>query len=103
MFNKFHRCRRKHNMSAVDFSASVAEAVRAAALVASATAEFSAATANAAQLTQLQAENATLQAQVASLQGDLSTSQASEADLAAKLKAANDALAAVLPAQAPAA
>lgn len=99
-----HRlCKRRITMSAIDTTALSAEIDRLAANVATASAELSAATANAAQVDQLKAELSTAQADLATAQSDLAASQAAVTDLTAKLKAADDALAAVLPAPAPAA
>ncbi|RTL63541.1 MAG: hypothetical protein EKK41_23170 [Hyphomicrobiales bacterium] len=95
--------RRNNPMSAVDFSALSAEIDNIAANVQKVAAELANATATANQVTQLQAELSTANASLAQAQADLASSQSAVGDLTAKLKAADDALAAALPAPAPAA
>lgn len=87
---------RKRIMSAVDYTALSAVADDIAANIRQAVAEIAAASNNATQVTQLQAELSTVNASLTQAQADLATSQSTVADLTAKLKAADDALAAAL-------
>lgn len=99
----FKASRRNKPMSAVDYGALSAEIDNIAANVQKVAAELANATATANQMTQLQAELSTANASLAQAQADLASSQSAVGDLTAKLKAADDALAAALPAPAPAA
>lgn len=81
-------------MAAVDFSASNAELDN---LAANVQKIADALAANSpARIAQLEADLATAKTDAAAKQADLDASQASEADLATKLKASNDALLAAL-------
>ncbi|TGV15813.1 hypothetical protein EN816_00750 [Mesorhizobium sp. M8A.F.Ca.ET.173.01.1.1] len=84
-------------MAAVDFTALNAELDNLAANIAKVSNAIGAPAEAEARIAQLEADLATSQADAAAKQADLEASQASEADIAAKFKAQNEALAALLP------
>jgi hypothetical protein len=88
---------RKHHMAVVDFSALNAELDNLAINIQKVADALGAGTGSAAQIAELQASLATAQADASAKQADLDASQAEAADLAVKLKASNDALAALTP------
>jgi predicted nucleic acid-binding Zn-ribbon protein len=83
-------------MAAVDFTALNAELDNLAANIAKVATALGDSAAE-QRIAQLEADLATAQADAAAKQADLEASQASEADIAAKFKAQNEALTALLP------
>ena len=84
-------------MAIVDFSALNAELDNLAVNIQKVAAALGAPTEAEARIAQLETELATAQADAAAKQADLDASQAAEVDLTAKIKASNDALAALAP------
>jgi septal ring factor EnvC (AmiA/AmiB activator) len=84
-------------MAQVDFSALNAELDNLAANIAKVSAAIGAPTEAEQRIAELEAQLVTAQGKADALQADLDASQAAEADIAAKFKAQNDAIAALLP------